>query len=126
MDNKLSDMPVINKYIIRKTGEEVEVIANYQPNSGERNSEDWVTYIDSKGEEHIKEHLNMQLDFKPGKDFTDLFGKIFDTPKFEPLKFPSTENARAFETAKELLVHRNISLEEAISVGKKLTEAFKE
>jgi hypothetical protein len=32
---------------------------------GDRTDEDWVTYIDSKGKEHIKESLNIQLDFKP-------------------------------------------------------------
>ncbi len=126
MENSLNNMPVINKYIIRSTGEEVEIIDNYQQNKGERSSEDWVTYIDSKGVEHIKEHLNIQLDFKPGKDFIDLFGKVFDKPSFEPIKFPSTENIRLFETAKELIVHRNMSVEEAVNIGKQLAETCKE
>lgn len=126
MENKTLEIPTMNKYIIRSTGEEVEVIDSNVASRGERSDDDWVTYIDSKGVEHIKEHLNLQLDFKYGKDFVDLFGKMFDTPKFEPMKFPSTENTRAFEVAKELIVHKNTSIEEAISIGKQLAESFKE
>lgn len=126
MENKTLDMPTMSKYIIRSTGEEVEVIDSEVVSRGERSDGDWVTYIDSNRVEHIKEHLNLQLDFKYGKDFTELFGKMFDTPKFEPMKFPSTENSRAFEVAKELIIHKNTSIEEAVSIGKQLAEAFKE
>ena len=52
------------KYILRSTGEEVEVVAFNQAENGERNESDWVTYIDSEGNEHIREKLNIQLDFK--------------------------------------------------------------
>lgn len=126
MENKILEMPTMSKYIIRSTGEEVEVIDSQVVNRGERSNDDWVTYIDSKGIEHIKEHLNLQLDFKYGKDFTDLFGKMFDTPKFEPMKFPSTENSRAFDVAKELIVHKDVPIEKAITISKQLAESFKE
>ena len=59
----------INKYIIRATGEEVEVIAYSQEDAGARSFTDWVTYIDSKGTEHIKEKgKNFKLDFKATTD----------------------------------------------------------
>ena len=118
--------PIGGKSILRNTGEEVEVIDSEFKERGARSDEDWVTYIDSKGVEHIKENLNIQLDFKPSKDFIDLFGKVFDKPSFEPIKFPSTENTRLFETAKELIVHRNMSVEEAVNIGKQLAETCKE
>ena len=54
-----------SKYIIRKTGEEVEIIDSEIRYRGDRSEYDWVTYIDSNDNEHIKEHLNLQLDFKP-------------------------------------------------------------
>lgn len=126
MENKTLEILTMNKYIIRSTGEKVEVIDSNVASRGERSGDDWVTYIDSKGVEHIKEYLNLQLDFKYGKDFVDLFGKMFEAPKFEPMKFPSTENSRAFETAKALIVHKDIHIEEAITIGKQLAEAFKE
>ena len=49
-ENKV--MPSITTYksIIRKTEKEVEIVAFNQANNGERSDEDWVTYIDSKGE----------------------------------------------------------------------------
>ena len=118
--------PIGGKSILRSTGEEIEIIDSEIKERGTRSDEDLVTYIDSKGVEHIKENLNIQLDFKPGKDFIDLFGKVFDKPSFEPIKFPSTENTRLFETAKELIVHRNMSVEEAVNIGKQLAETCKE
>lgn len=52
------------KCLFRKTGEAVEVIASCALEDGARTDGDWVSYIDSKGVEHIKEHLNIQFDFK--------------------------------------------------------------
>lgn len=66
MEDKTYMLPPIGgKSILRSTGEEVEIIDSEIKEHGARSNEDWVTYIDSDGNEHIKEHLNLQLDFKP-------------------------------------------------------------
>lgn len=50
---------------IRKTGEIVDVISYYNLMSAERDSNDSISYIDSKGEEHRNERgLNLWWDFE--------------------------------------------------------------
>lgn len=49
---------------IRKTGEIVDVIS-YNIYSTIRSHQDYVSYIDSKGEEHDRESLNYYWDFEP-------------------------------------------------------------
>lgn len=93
-------MPIDGKSILRSTGEEVEIIDSEIKERGARSDEDWVTYIDSEGNEHIREHLNLQLDFKP--IVNDTFNKVFD---FAKEKMPTTRNSRIFEVAKEIIVH---------------------
>ena len=56
-----------DKYIFRKTGEQVEIIAFEQVENGARSEEDWVSFIDASGREHIKAHLTLQFDFKETK-----------------------------------------------------------
>ena len=98
MENNTFILPPIGgKSILRSTGEEVEIIDSQFGERGARTDEDWVTYIDSDGNEHIKEHLNLQLDFKPVVN--DTFNKVFD---FATNKMPTTMNSRIFEVAKEL------------------------
>lgn len=75
-------------YIIRSTGEEVEVIASHKESEGERSKEDWVSYIDSQGREHYKEHLNLDFDFRMSDKLAEHFAKLFDFPKPEPIKLP--------------------------------------
>ena len=75
-------------YIIRSTDEEVEVIASHKESEGERSKEDWVSYIDSQGREHYKEHLNLDFDFRMSDKLTERFAKLFAFPKPEPIKFP--------------------------------------
>lgn len=75
-------------YIIRSTGEEVEVIAFHKESEGERSKEDWVSYIDSQGREHYKEHLNLDFDFRMSDKIVEHFAKLFDFPKPEPIKLP--------------------------------------
>ena len=53
------------KKIIRKTGEIVDVITYYNLMGAERDSNDSISYIDSKGEEHHHEKgLNLWWDFE--------------------------------------------------------------
>jgi len=49
---------------IRKTGEIVDVIS-YNTCSTIRSHQDYVSYIDSKGEEHDRESLNYYWDLEP-------------------------------------------------------------
>lgn len=109
-------MPIGGKMVLRSTGEEVEVIDSYFKERGARNDEDWVTYIDSEGKEHIKEHLNIHIDFKPIKD--DTFNKVLD---FATNKIPTTRNNRIFEVAKEL-VKNGSQVSTAVSVARQLVD----
>ena len=90
--------PFCGKSILRSTGEEVEIIDAEIKERGARRDEDWVTYIDSNSKEHIKEHLNLQLDFKPV--LNDTWNKVFDFAKAN--KMPNTRNCRIYEVAKEI------------------------
>lgn len=120
-------MPIGGKMVLRSTGEEVEVIDSYLPNRGMRTEPggltfeegDWVTYIDSNGKEHIREHLNIQLDFKPV--INDTFNKVFD---FAKDKMPTTRNNRIFEVAKELYLdnERDYGIDFAVQVATQLVD----
>ena len=121
-------MPIGGKSILRSTGEEVEIIDFNLPNRGMRTETkdltfeegDWVTYIDSDGSEHIKEHLNLQLDFKPVVN--DTWSKVFDFAKDN--KMPTTRNCRIFEVAKELLTNPQFdyTIDTAIEVATKFVD----
>lgn len=106
--------PIGGKSILKSTGEEVEIVDSQIKERGARNDEDWVTYIDLEGKEHIKEHLNIQLDFKPVVN--DTFNKVFD---FATNKMPTTRNSRIFEVAKEL-VKNGSHVNTAVSVARQL------
>ena len=110
-------MSIGGKSILRSTGEEVEIIDSQIKDRGARSDEDWVTYIDSEGREHIKEHLNLQLDFKPV--INDTWSKVFDFAKDN--KMPSTRNSRIFEVAKEL-VKNGSHVSTAVSVATQLVD----
>ena len=84
-------MPIGGKSILRSTGEEVEIIDFETRIRGDRSEFDWVTYIDSDGKEHIKEHLNIHLDFKTVVN--DTFNKVLD---LATNKMPTTRNSRIF------------------------------
>lgn len=108
---QMFNIPAI-KYIIRSTGEEVEVIDFENKERGDRTEFDWVSYIDSKGKEHIKEKLNIQFDFKPQP--TDIFQKVFNAPVFKGM--PTERNRRIFDVAKELfLKYSDMSVEKAVN-----------
>jgi hypothetical protein len=108
--------PIGGKSILRSTGEEVEIIDSDIKERGARSDEDWVTYIDSEGKEHIKEHLNLQLDFKPVAN--DTFNKLIDIAKPH---ITTTRNNRIFEMAKEL-VKNGSHVSAAVSVARQLVD----
>ncbi len=124
MENKTFTFPPLAaKYILRSTGEEVEVIDFNLPNRGMRTAPDenaigigdWVTYIDSQGQEHIREHLNVQLDFKPMSN--NMFEKLFDATKTMSIR-----NSRIFETAKSLLID-GMCINDAVDQATRLVDA---
>lgn len=117
MESNTFMMPIGGKSILRSTGEEVEIIDFEAKERGNRTNEDWVTYIDSNGNEHIKEHLNLQLDFKPVMN--DTFNKVFD---FATNKMPTTRNSRIFEAAKELFFNHGYSPMAATSKATELVD----
>ena len=119
MEDNTFMMPIGGKSILRSTGEEVEIIDAEIKERGARNDEDWVTYIDSKGIEHIKEYLNLQLDFKPVVN--DTWSKVFDFAKGS--KMPTTRNCRIFEVAKELVLEFQCDAEEAVRKATQLVDA---
>ena len=119
MENKTFMMPIGGKSILRSTGEEVEIIDSEIKERGARSDEDWITYIDSKGNEHIKEHLNIQLDFKPVVN--DTWNKVFDFATKS--KTPTTRNGRIFEVAKELYLNgKGYGINEAVEVATNLVD----
>ena len=109
--------PIGGKSILRSTGEEVEIIDFETKIRGDRADEDWVTYIDSQGKEHIRERLNIQLDFKTAAN--DMFSKVMDFAKDN--KMPTTRNSRIFEVAKEL-VKNGSHVSTAVSVARQLVD----
>ena len=118
MESNTFAIPICGKSILRSTGEEVEIIDFEAKERGDRTDEDWVTYIDSDGNEHIKEHLNIQLDFKPVVN--DTWNKVFYFAKNN--KMPTTRNCRIFEVAKELYLNgnRGYGINEAVEVATNL------
>lgn len=115
---QMFNIPAI-KYIIRSTGEEVEVIDFENKERGDRTEFDWVSYIDSKGKEHIKEKLNIQFDFKPQP--TDIFQKVFNAPVFKGMA--TERNRRIFDVAKELfLKYSDMSVEKAVNEATNLVD----
>lgn len=114
-----------NLYVLRSTNEDVEVTSFNQVSKGERSEEDWVTYIDKDGVEHIKEHLNMELDFKASDLMLKFLGEMFKTPTFEskPIKLPDISVGRAFEVAKSLYVSGD-SANDAIDKAERFMDKF--
>lgn len=112
-------MPIGGKMILRSTCEEVEVIDSETKERGARSDEDWVTYIDSNGKEHIKKHLNIQLDFKTVVN--DNFNKMLD---FATNKIPTIRNNRIFEITKALYLdnYRDYSIEDAVQIATQLVD----
>lgn len=88
------------KYRLRKTDELVEIVAWETTDKGARSENDWVSYIDSNGVEHIKEHLTLEWDFVIQTPFEKVlaggFGSGLD--KFDPW------DGRRYELVKEYVM----------------------
>lgn len=111
---------IVGKMTMRKTGEEVEVIAFEQKMDGARSDDDWVTYIDKNGKEHIREHLNLQLDFKA------VANNVIERLLNEGLNkgIPSVKNQRVFDLAKEIFLNLDgFEITDAVETAKELVDA---
>lgn len=118
MENNTFMMPFGGKSILRSTGEEVEIIDSEIGERGNRTDKDWVTYIDSMGNEHLKEHLNINLDFK--NVVNDTFNKVFDFATKS--KIPTTRNTRIFDVAKELVINHGYKITVAVDKATELVD----
>lgn len=88
------------KYHLRKTDELVDVVAWETIEKGARNENDWVSYIDASGVEHIKEHLTLEWDFVIQTPFEKGFFDAIkpDLPTFDPWE------SRRYELVKEMFL----------------------
>lgn len=112
------------KKIMRKTGEVVEVIASDIKDNGARSDGDWVSYIDSNGVEHIKEHLNLQFDFKDEDTWQARMDKLL-----EEAKGIDRWEQRRYELVKEYvlrdLAHENVNSDRAVLFADNVIAAMK-
>lgn len=88
------------KYRLRKTDELVDVVAWETAEKGARSENDWVSYIDASGVEHIKEHLTLEWDFVIQTPFEKGF---FDAIKPDLQTFDPWESRR-YELVKEMFL----------------------
>lgn len=117
---------IFSKYQNRKTGEIVEIVACNCDDNGARNETDWTTYIDSEGNEHIKEHLHVYLDFKVIQKMPDYLKQMLDQANSFSMKYPSSYNNRFYELTKELFLHKGCTLEEAMKIAKEFVDSTKD
>lgn len=114
------------KYRLRKTDELVEIVAWETAEKGARNENDWVSYIDSSGVEHIKEHLTLEWDFVIDSPFEKIisggFGSGLD--KYDPWE------SRRYELVKEYvmrdLANDKVNADKAVAFADDIIAALKE
>lgn len=87
---------------IRKTGEIVDVI-NYNQYCGIRSHQDYVSYIDSKGEEHDRESLNYYWDFEP----IETVAEVIDNKHWQDVRERAAIAALGGLSANSQLVYDN-------------------
>ena len=103
------------KYRLRKTDELVEIVAWETADKGARSENDWVSYIDASGVEHIKEHLTLEWDFVIDSPFEKIISGGFGSslPAFDPWE------SRRYELAKEYvlrdLASDNVNVDRAVA-----------
>lgn len=111
------------KYHLRKTDELVEIVAWETVEKGARNENDWVSYIDADGNEHIKEHLTLEWDFVIQTPFEKGFLDSFksDLPKFDVWE------ARRYELVKEMYLSDKFlgSIDDFVGTADKIIAAMK-
>lgn len=112
------------KYRLRKTDEPVEIVAWETAEKGARSESDWVSYIDSEGNEHVKEHLTLEWDFVIQTPFEKGY---FDAFKTELPKFDIWESRR-FEVAKQIYCdpsYASLTIDQIVTMANRLISALK-
>lgn len=109
------------KYRLRKTDEPVEIVAWETAEKGARSENDWVSYIDADGNEHIKEHLTLEWDFVIDSAFEKMINN------FEPTKFSEYDpwDERRYELTKEFVFVREMCVEEAVFWADEIIQKLK-
>lgn len=110
------------KYRIRKTDEPVEIVAWKTTVKGARADTDWVSYIDSQGNEHIMERLTIEWDFVAEDPFSGgiLGGLTESIVKMDPWE------QRRYDLAKEFVMKGLAeSARGAVAMADKLIEELK-
>ncbi len=109
------------KYRLRKTEELVEIVAWDTAEKGARSESDWVSYIDSQGNEHIMEHLTLEWDFVIDSPFEKMINN------FEPTKFSEYDpwEGRRYEIVKTLVIENGDDPDTAIEWADEIIAALK-
>jgi len=116
------------KYRLRKTGELVDIVAWETAEKGARSESDWVSYIDSAGVEHIKEHLTLEWDF--------VIQTPFEKGFLDALKpsFPEYDvwEGRRYELTKELYFREwdsdaafDVDVDDVVAIADEIIAALK-
>lgn len=106
------------KYRIRKTDEPVEIVAWETAEKGARSETDWVSYIDTNGVEHIKEHLTLEWDFVTESPFGG--GLLSDAlSKIDPWE------SRRYEMVQKQVIENGLSVELALIVADSIIASLK-
>lgn len=108
------------KYRLRKTDELVEIVAWETVEKGARNESDWVSYIDSAGVEHVKEHLTLEWDFVIDNPLDKMLsGGWGSLEKLDPWE------ARRYELAKEFVTDGIEDIDGAVAMADELITKLK-
>lgn len=109
------------KHRLRKTDEPVEIVAWETADKGARSESDWVSYIDSSGVEHIKEHLTLEWDFVIDSPLGSMLKNLepSDLSKYDPWE------ARRYELAKEFVMVKGDCLADAVLKADAMIAALK-
>lgn len=110
------------KYRLRKTDEPVEIVAWETAEKGARSENDWVSYIDADGNEHIKEHLTLEWDFVAEDPFSGgiLGGLTESIVKMDPWE------QRRYDLAKECMLKGHaVDERDAVGMADKLIAELK-
>lgn len=109
----------------RKTGEIVDIIFYSSLSGAGRSSQDYVSYIDSKGVEHEKESLNYYWDFEEIGDASDHWQDVRERAAIAALKGLLSNPGLVFTSCKNMYYFKNIT-EEAMKHADELVEKLKE
>lgn len=108
------------KYRLRKTSEPVEIVAWETADKGARSESDWVSYIDSAGVEHIKEHLTLEWDLLVDSPFESMM------KQFEPTKFSEYDpwEVRRYDMVQRQVIDKGICIQLAVECADKIISSL--